>query len=346
MASSASCPLCLSSELWRYGKHPQTGKQKFMCKQCYHQFVPGQPTRGSSSKYGLCPQCGCPLELRKRNKTSLQLRCSSRRLGKPRCRFSQSLSLISPNLLKSAASSEHFFRLPKFLRFNPAVVLSAFKLFYKFNLSTREIKTHISQEFQLSVSHVSIYFWTVRFAYFFSLLFNNRSSPGAASKTWLFDDTVIKINGTTYRLFVVLCAESRLLLAWYLSPTRDTQAARTALKLACQFTKATPQRVVSDHARYIKLAIEELFSSSVEHITCSLFDRGSFSNNRIERFFSTPKGFLSRRRSFKSLLPALAHLTILLAYYNFFRPHLSLGSQTPAQFARLPINRSLRRFFL
>lgn len=346
MENSVTCPQCHSSALWRYGKHPKTGEQKFMCKRCYHQFVPGQPQKTDSPKYGRCPLCGCPLELRKRNKTTLQLRCSSRRLKRPRCRYSKSISFISKSLLKSAASNPNFFRLPKFFRFNPAVVLFAFKLFYKFNLSTRLIKSQIASEFKLYVSHVSIYFWTIKFAYFFSLLFNNHSTKTLPSTTWHIDDTVININGIKYRLFVVLCAHSRLLLAWYLSPTKDAQATITTLKLALQFTKTKPQKIISDYAGYIKLAIEQLFSNSVEHIPCSLFDVKEHSNNILERFFSIPKDFLKRRHSFKSYSAALAHLTIILAYYNFFRPHSALSLKTPAQVAGLTINPLLRRFFL
>lgn len=107
---SVSCPRCSSTNLYRYGKHPQTKEQKFICKSCKHQFVPGH-SPSPRAHYGFCPNCGRRLQLRKRNRNTIQLRCS----GRPLCRYSISRPLNLKRFFALATTNPSFFSLPKFL---------------------------------------------------------------------------------------------------------------------------------------------------------------------------------------------------------------------------------------
>ena len=58
---SVICPNCNNQHhFYRYGKDPD-GYQKYLCRNCYHQFVPERPRpEGANSrrKHSLCPVCG------------------------------------------------------------------------------------------------------------------------------------------------------------------------------------------------------------------------------------------------------------------------------------------------
>jgi hypothetical protein len=184
----------------------------------------------------LCPRCGSNLQIRKTNKSTIQLRCPNKL-----CRYSISRPLNFNQYFKHALSIPSFFSLPKFLRYPTDLALLATKLYFKFNLSSRQIKSELALSYQKPPSHVTIINWCSKFAYYFSILYNNNfKNINFKIPTWLIDETIIKIKGIKFHLFVILDPQSKFVIAWYLSPTKDTQATLTVLKLALNLTKHKP----------------------------------------------------------------------------------------------------------
>lgn len=334
-----SCPRCHLNHLSKYGKDPKTHKQKFLCKNCNAQFVPGREPR-IRAHHGLCPRCGARLHIRKTNKGTIQLRCSNR----PFCRYSISRPLNFKKFFNRSLTNPQFFSLPKFLRFPIAILISSLKMYFKFNLSARQIKTELASSYPKVPSHVTILNWCTRFAYYFSLLYNNNfKTPNIKISTWLIDETVLKIKGRKFHLFAILDPVSRFVIAWYLSSTKDLSSTFAVLKLALNFTKHKPDIIISDHAQHFQRAISDLFGNSVKYIQVSLYQKSDFSNNKIERFFSTLKQNFYRRRFPHSYPSAYAFVFLHIFIYNFFAAHTNL--KAPPSLA-LGLNFNIKDKFL
>jgi len=328
------CPRCNSTDLYKYGKEQKTLQQKYQCKNCYAQFVPGREYKShNQAHHGFCPRCGSKLHIRKTNKSTIQLRCPNKL-----CRYSISRPLNFKQFFKYALNNNSFFKLPKFLRYPTDMLILAAKLYFKFNLSSRQVKSELALSYKKSPSHVTIINWCSKFAYYFSILYNNNfKTLNLKISTWLIDETVIKINGTKFHLFVILDPNSKFVIAWYLSPTKDTQATLTTLKLALNFTKHKPNIIVSDNAQHFQKAIQELFADSVLYLKVSLYQKSIFSNNKLERFFSTLKQNFYKRRYPKSYFSAYASIFIYIFIFNFFAVNSNM-KPTPSSILGISLN--------
>ncbi len=312
-----NCIRCGSDKLWKYGKEPKSGLQKYKCKICKKQFTQESNPNftKNQTKYGLCPLCKSSLEVRKINKNSIQLRCSKR----PLCKFTLSYNFKLKKFYKDAILNKNYFKLPKFFKFPMEIVLEAIRLYYQRAYSLRQIQSELSIRFPnyTTPSHVSILKWANKCSYLLSLAFLNKHfSTSNSWLVWLNDDTVIKINGNKYYLIVVMDYHTKVILSWFLSPTKDAQAVAYTLNMARSLTNSTPDIIVSDHAENIKLAINNTFRNSVIHIQNYLYQKSQISTNKLERFFSSIKSNFYNRKSFKSSLSATAFLTAFIIKHN------------------------------
>ena len=320
------CPRCNKRELYKFGKDPKTGKQKYQCVSCKRQFKTGDKGNGNTNKYPWmpkCPKCGKRMEVYKWRKHFKRLRCKG-------CNYKFNTYVIPEEILDYISNlsfgKTNFLR----MRYSKEIILKAIRLCYEFGLSSRDISKNLFINFGLSISHVTIYQWCIKFAALF-----NRHVEGVKlnlSKTWHIDETVIKICGKKHWIFAVLDRKSRFVIAWYLSKTRSTDAAIKVVKLAIQKAGFRPNRLISDrHGNYqeIKKLKPRLAKKSV---LVKKFDT-KLSNNRIERFFGTVKSRYKRTRGFKSFRSVACFLTIYFVYYNYFRVHSSFKSKAPAEVA-------------
>ena len=326
------CPKCNSTDLYRYGKEKSTGLQKYLCKNCKTQFVPNRPYKNKSNNnnFGNCPLCGSKLHLRKRNKNSIQLRCSKR----PTCRYTVSIPLNSPPMPDISD-----IKIPKFFRFPLDVISYALSLYFLYRQSSRQIKEKILLKFSLSVSHTTIINWCKVFSSLIHNIYNlHLTIPKNPPSIWLIDETVIKVNGKKLFIFAILDYHSRFLIALNISPTKDLKLAKQTLLKALDFTKSYPKTIISDRAQHLAIAIKQTFSGKVFHQKVHLYSRNpAKSNNRIERFFSTFKQNFKNRKNPRSIQNALLFSYTYAFLYNFKRIHSYLNS-TPAQCLGVEIN--------
>ncbi len=58
-SKNVKCPICHSYDVYKFGKDPKTGHQKFQCKCCKHQGTFLNPVNNRPKKdYPKCPACG------------------------------------------------------------------------------------------------------------------------------------------------------------------------------------------------------------------------------------------------------------------------------------------------
>jgi putative transposase len=79
-----------------------------------------------------------------------------------------------------------------------------------------------------------------------------------------------------------------------------------------------------------------VFGDNTHHIVMKGLT-AEINTNLIERFHSTLKERTKVLRGFKSPETALVILNGFLVHYNYFRPHMSLDNQTPAEVAKIKI---------
>jgi transposase-like protein len=68
------CPFCKSEAIYKYGKI-KTGKQRYLCMICGRQFTLGVRRTEMADK-PLCPECGSPMHLYRREGEVVRFRCS------------------------------------------------------------------------------------------------------------------------------------------------------------------------------------------------------------------------------------------------------------------------------
>lgn len=321
------CPRCNKSMLHKFGKDRRTGKQKYQCLSCRRQFRIGDGYGKQHLRHPWlphCPKCSHRMEVYKWRKHFKRLRCKG-------CNYKFNVYSIPEEVLdyisKLSFGKTNFQR----MRHPKEIILKAIRLCYEFGLSSRDISKNFYAEYGIKVSNVTVYQWCKKFSALFSQHVEDIELQ--ISKTWHIDETVIKIKGRKHWLFTILDHNSRFAIAWYLSKTRSIDAAIKVINLATQRAGFKPNRIVSDrHPIYQELRDTVRPKLAKNFILVEKF-ADTLSNNRIERFFGTLKSRYKRARGFKSFYSTCCFLTIYFIYYNYFRPHSSLGFKSPAEVA-------------
>ena len=102
-------------------------------------------------------------------------------------------------------------------------------------------------------------------------------------RVWVADEVVVRVGGKNYWLFNVMDSQTRFLLATYLSPTRTTRDAATALALARRRSNNPPVAVKTDGLASYRDAMPRAFPTHrVRHVV-SKGVKADINNNLSER---------------------------------------------------------------
>jgi transposase-like protein len=142
----------------------------------------------------------------------------------------------------------------------------------------REVRALIAER-GLSVHHTSIWRWTQ--AYGPEIYRRLQGAVKRKSSTWHMDETFVRIGGKWLYLFRAVDSAGQT-VDFYLSETRDREAAKLFLKRALANTDNRPPRVFArDGLRSYPAAIRELRKEGQVHCRCRQRTR-RYCNNRIE----------------------------------------------------------------
>ena len=128
-------------------------------------------------------------------------------------------------------------------------------------------------------------------------------------------------------------SKSRFLLAAYLSPTRTTRAAATALAMARQRAEKLPVIVKTDGLASYRDAMPRAFPTHRVNHMVSQGVKAEINNNLSERLQGTIQDRDKTLRGLKSRATRQAYVDGLVTHYNYFRPHESLKGKRPAEAA-------------
>jgi len=148
------------------------------------------------------------------------------------------------------------------------------------------------------------------------------------NQVWSTDITYVRLRGGFVYLVAILDWYSRYVLAWEVSTTLDTSFCLSALDWALR--KGKPEIFNSDQGAQFTSAD---FTGRLkdEGIQISMDGRGrALDNVFVERLWRSVKWEEIYLKDYNSVPDAIDNLGVYFPFYNFHRPHQSLGNQTPA----------------
>ena len=175
----------------------------------------------------------------------------------------------------------------------------------------------------IKVSHVTISKWIKKFDKYFKSISDELTQDIylGDSDEWHADETVVKIDGQKYYLWICIDSESRFITSWNLSSSRGSDAAFSLFKQSKKFS--SPNAIVTDRCPSYIEAINTTFNDT-KYFRVESFC-GDISNNLIESFNKTFKSWYKKIKGFKSFESANSLIS------NFIKSHSSLRNLTPAE---------------
>lgn len=326
--ANIKCPRCHSSELSKFGYDMQAN-QKYQCKKCKRQFAPASiKNKSKQTKYPTCPKCGKATYLHHEYKHYNRYKCGNRHCNHILVQYhNMNIEDTSSDKLIGSISM-------KGMRFSLNTILTALTLYFLNNSSTRMISQFLFLSQGIKVSHVTIASWTNKFAPFFKLKSDVlKQNLNLESDDWHADETVVFIGGQRYYLWLAIDSETRFVLAFHLTKSRDESSASSLVNKAKAFGE--PLNFITDRLPSYNQAAK-LFKKA-KHVPVKPMS-SDVTNNLIESFNKTFKAWYKAKKGFNDFNKANNLIFMFIFHYNFIRPHGSLNHLTPAEVAGLKTN--------
>ena len=208
-------------------------------------------------------------------------------------------------------------------RFPDDVIKQAVWLYFRFNLSFREIEELMAWR-GVDVSYETIRRWVNTFGPVFAKRIKSRA--GTPSPTWHLDEVYTKINGKMVYLWRAVDDEGTVLDV-IVQSRRNTKAALRLLRKLLDNNKVNPERIVTDKLRSYGAALKKLKMKNIQ-------DAGGRKNNRAENSHLPIRRRERKSQRFKSIPSAQRQLTSWGQIYNLFNYHRHLISRNTLKIFR------------
>ena len=152
--------------------------------------------------------------------------------------------------------------------------------------------------------------------------------PAQTGPEWVADEMMLAVGGQKMWNWNVMDAKTRYILASYLSPRRNTDAATRALRKAARFAANPPERIRTDKLGSYTEAIKRLFPKA-EHIQSEGIT-AAVHNNLSERLQGTFRQRTKTLRGLETRLTGQRFLDGWVVTYNLFRDHEGADGNPPA----------------
>jgi len=194
-------------------------------------------------------------------------------------------------------------------RFPPSVIQYAVWLYYRFNLSIRDVEDLLAER-NITVSYESIRLWINKFGPEFTRRLRRRH-PGFGD-TYFLDEVFVKIDGKQHYLWRAVDQDGEVVDV-YLQERRDAKAAKRFFQRFLR-SGGVPRVIVTDKLRSYGVAHRSLIPE-VDHSTAQ------YANNRAELSHQPTRVRERGMRRFKSIKHAQRFLESHAAVYNLFNLH-------------------------
>jgi putative transposase len=192
-------------------------------------------------------------------------------------------------------------------RFPPDVISYAVWLYYRFNLSHRDIEDLLAER-GITVSHESIRLWCIKFGALYArrLKRNNRGY----GDTFYIDEVFVKISRRQHYLWRAVDQDGEVGDV-NLQAKRDGAAAKRFFQCLLRSHAGKPRKIVTDKLRSYGVAHRELIPDTI-HST------EQYENNRAEQSHENTRVRERSMRRFKSMRQAQRFATDHAAVSNLF----------------------------
>jgi putative transposase len=198
-------------------------------------------------------------------------------------------------------------RLYKRHRFPSEIIQYAVWLYFKFNLSHRDIEDLLAER-GIQVSYEAIRLWCNKFGPKYAKKLRRKHQ--GYGDTFFLDEVFIKINGNQHYLWRAVDQDGEV-IDIFLQKRRDGMAAKRFFKRLLRRNKGEPRKIVTDKLRSYGVAHRELIPDSIH-------DTSQYANNRSELSHQPTRVRERGMRKFKSITQAQRFLNTHAAVYNLF----------------------------
>ena len=192
-------------------------------------------------------------------------------------------------------------------RFPPEIIQYAVWLYFRFNVSHRDIEDLLAQR-GIIFTHESIRLWCNKFGSKFATRLRRRHQ--GYGDTFFIDEVFIKIDGKQHYLWRAVDQDGEVVDV-FLQKKRSANAAKRFFKRMVKKHKGEPRKIVTDKLRSYGVAHRELIPATI-HST------EKYANNRAELSHQATRVRERVMRKFKSVKQAKRFLTIHAAVCNLF----------------------------
>jgi transposase, IS6 family len=201
----------------------------------------------------------------------------------------------------------------KGFRFPPEIIVLAVRWYLRYGLSYRDVEELLAER-GIEVDHVSVFRWVQCFTPL--LVDAARPCRHSVGTRWFVDETYVKVAGR-WRYVYRAVDQYGQIIDVYVSPRRDTQAARRFFETALA-AHGEPIEVVTDRAPALRAVIEELIPGACHNTE-------QYANNRIEADHGRLKARLRPMRGLKRDHSARVIMRGHALMQNIRRGHYELG---------------------
>ena len=192
-------------------------------------------------------------------------------------------------------------------QFPSEIISYAVWLYYRFNLSHRDIEDLLSQR-GITVSYESIRLWCNKFGPKYARRLKRKHR--GYGDTFFIDEIFVKINGKQHYLWRAVDQDGEVVDV-YLQSKRDGDTAKRFFRRLLRSHQGEPRKIVTDKLRSYGVAHREVTPESI-HVT------DQYANNRAEQSHETTRVRERGMRRFKSASQAQRFVTANGAVSNLF----------------------------
>lgn len=192
-------------------------------------------------------------------------------------------------------------------RFPPDIISYAVWLYYRFNLSHRDIEDLLAER-GIIVTRESIRQWCIKFGAIYTRRLKRKHR--GFGDTFYIDEVFVKINGKQHYLWRAVDQDGEVVDV-YLQFKRDGAAAERFFRRLLRSNGGDPRKVVTDKLRSYGVAHRELIPETI-HST------KPYENNRAEQSHEATTVRERGMRRFKSVRQAQRFVTAHGAVHNLF----------------------------
>ena len=192
-------------------------------------------------------------------------------------------------------------------RFPPDIISYAVWLYYRFNLSHRDIEDLLAER-GIIVTREAIRLWCIKFGTLYARRLKRKHS--GYGDTFYIDEVFVKINGKQHYLWRAVDQDGEVVDV-YLQVKRDGAAAKRFFRRLLRSHGSEPRKIVTDKLRSYGVAHRELIPEVI-HST------EQYENNRAEQSHEVTRVRERGMRKFKSVRQAQRFLGAHAAVSNLF----------------------------